>query len=243
MSNERELQERLPGEAGRGPFCPSESQLAAFVEGRLSEEARATVEGHLADCADCLDAVAFLVRTEHLGPSPEVPAHLLDAVRGARDDASRGGRGQAYRWLAAAAGLILVVVSVRFGLIEPAEPPAGDDSGIEAVESEPEARSVRNQLLDRPSPTVLHPAEGQALPRSALTLTWESVDETLEYSVVVMNGAGDPVWEDRTGARSTTIPPDVVLAPGERYYIRVTAHLHSGLDVRAPAVAFEVTKE
>jgi tetratricopeptide (TPR) repeat protein len=42
--------------------CPSEQQLAAYVDGRLGAAERAAVQQHLADCDDCREAVAEAVR-------------------------------------------------------------------------------------------------------------------------------------------------------------------------------------
>ncbi len=147
------------------------------------------------------------------------------------------------KWIAAAAGLILVAVTVRLGLVDRVQTSPGGEAGIETIDRDSEGRSVRSQLLEPAAPSVVHPIDGQALSRSVLTLAWEPVGEALEYSVLVMNAAGDLVWEDRTGAQTTTVPPDVELAPGERFYVRVTAHLRSGLDVKSSAVAFELTSE
>ena len=56
--------------------CPEASTLAAFVEGTLDDKARGAVEHHVADCSECVFAIAQTVR--FLGPS------LPDAVAPAR---------------------------------------------------------------------------------------------------------------------------------------------------------------
>jgi hypothetical protein len=38
--------------------CPSLEEIAAFLQGRLSEERRARVESHIADCPDCYEVFA-----------------------------------------------------------------------------------------------------------------------------------------------------------------------------------------
>jgi len=56
---ERKIRAALRGFAGEPPAtpCPSEEILAAYAEGLLPLGERAPVEGHLAACAVCLDAV------------------------------------------------------------------------------------------------------------------------------------------------------------------------------------------
>ena len=41
--------------------CPSASELAAFVEGKLTDRALALVEAHAADCSECSSAIASAV--------------------------------------------------------------------------------------------------------------------------------------------------------------------------------------
>jgi hypothetical protein len=69
---ERKISAALRGLAGEPPAapCPSEETLAAYAEGLLPPGERAPVEGHLATCAVCLDAV--LLQRQPL------PAELLE---------------------------------------------------------------------------------------------------------------------------------------------------------------------
>ncbi len=67
--------------------------------------------------------------------------------------------------------------------------------------------------------------------------------DALGYAVQVLDSRGDPLWELRTEAASTSVPPEVELAPGDEYYVWVTAQLRSGLRARSPAAAFRVTPE
>jgi len=224
--------------------CPDIERLVAYVEGGLVDSERLELEEHLADCGHCLGQVRFLMRSEDLGPPPEVPVRLLAAVRQPRRPEARRRRAVAPAWLAAAAGLVLVVISVRFGLIGiPTDLSPAAGTGTESVEPEPDGRSVRNHVGAQATPTIAHPRDGQRLSRAALTLAWEPVSEAFEYSVQLMDTQGNLVWEDRTEAVSTTVPPDVVLTPGERYFVWVAAHLRSGLRAKSPAVAFEMALE
>ena len=46
------------------PNCPTEDQFLAYSENRLSSGRRAQLELHFANCADCLETLAFLGRDE-----------------------------------------------------------------------------------------------------------------------------------------------------------------------------------
>src|SRR5262245_30634002 len=57
----------------RDPNCPTEDQVLAYSENRLSAGSRAQLELHFADCSDCLEVLAFLGREarETVAPSTE----------------------------------------------------------------------------------------------------------------------------------------------------------------------------
>jgi hypothetical protein len=230
--------------------CPDAAQLATYVEGRLGEPECERLEDHLADCGFCLGQVRFLVRSAESGPAPAVPARLIESVREPRRwlgiaRPAVGHRGPAWAMLAAAAGLVLVVVTVRFGRIAV---PAGTSPSTgapetESVDTRPTDRAVRNHAAGQSVPTVVQPKPGQRVGRETLTLIWEPVAEALDYSVQLMDGRGNPLWEDRTEALSTTIPSQVELTPGHQYFVWVAAHLRSGLRVKSSAVEFTIELE
>lgn len=65
--------------------CPDEERLTDYLEGRLDAPDRREIESHLAQCADCLDLVVPLLRSE--GPEPvdtpePVTAAAIRAVEG-----------------------------------------------------------------------------------------------------------------------------------------------------------------
>ena len=240
MSEER-LRERLNrlGAEGvdRQPSCPDTERLAAYADGDLSDDERLVLEEHLADCGHCLGQVRFLVRSADLGPAPEVPEHLLDAVREQTKPVWR----RPPAWFAAAAGLVLVVLTVRIGVIDTTSPDG--DAGTEITAPADEPRSVRNHVLGSEVPTVTSPLDGQRVGRGALTIAWQPVAEAFDYSVQLMDAEGNLIWEDRTGAQSTTVPQTVTLEPDGSYFVWVAAHMRSGLRAKSPAVAFEVTND
>ena len=70
----------LPPSSGE---CADAMTLAAYVEGNLSVQEKASVDGHLARCEACRDEVAGLVeRLETIGEAPETAREPREAVAG-----------------------------------------------------------------------------------------------------------------------------------------------------------------
>jgi tetratricopeptide (TPR) repeat protein len=61
--------------------CPNEETLAAFVDGRLNEQARLQVTEHLVDCGDCRDIV-MTASDYGVGAGEAEPAPKAELVRG-----------------------------------------------------------------------------------------------------------------------------------------------------------------
>jgi anti-sigma factor RsiW len=53
--------------------CPSDEDLAAFTDGRVSPDERARIEGHLSRCATCREIVVFAVRMKDTIPDSTPP--------------------------------------------------------------------------------------------------------------------------------------------------------------------------
>jgi hypothetical protein len=51
------------------PNCPNEAAVLAYSENRLSSRNRAQIERHFANCADCLEVLAFLGRETNEAPA------------------------------------------------------------------------------------------------------------------------------------------------------------------------------
>ncbi len=112
----RLLRSKATAPERRGWRCPDEALLAAYVDGGLPGRDRARVESHVADCAACLGQVSFLAH----GQAGSGDAVIARGVARARDlvvAPSGQWRALAWRWGAAAAGIVCVsiVVSLQFG--------------------------------------------------------------------------------------------------------------------------------
>jgi hypothetical protein len=60
---------------------PDEEVLACFLEGRLSDEEKEKLQGHLLKCDACIEKVVLAISTEGL-EAVEVPQELLGRIRG-----------------------------------------------------------------------------------------------------------------------------------------------------------------
>jgi len=217
-----------PGVTPRGPDCPAEDLLVAFVQARLAEEDRARLELHLADCAFCRSQVGFLAREAELGPLPAVPTHLLAAASGERSVADfrfRRFRLAPLALGAAALGAMLVLLPMR----DRAPAPAGETRAPAAAVSG--------------APELLRPREGESVPRTNLLLLWRASPAALGYRIELVDAEGDRVWSGRSEATRLKLPTRVALEPGRAYYVWISAELPSGGLVRSPAVGFRAAPE
>jgi hypothetical protein len=125
------------------PDCPDPERIWDAVAGRLpSEQVRELVD-HTASCPGC--AEAWRLARELIPEAPEEHSRVARPVFG-----TRGG----WRWMAAAAAVVLSVAAVQLWRMSPAGGPPGSfrDAGSEII---------RSLLVD-----------GEALPRTGFLLRW-----------------------------------------------------------------------
>ena len=230
------------GAAGAKPgwSCPDEAALAAYADGRLTGGARESLEGHISDCEFCCGQVGFLARAAELGPPPAVPAPLLAAARGERSWQAFGLRHLTA--LAATAGIVLAVV-----LASPTRDPGSlstDPTSATIRSDDPAlaagARPVRRARSPSSTPSLLRPVEGETVSPAGFAVRWEEVAGALFYTVQLVDRKGDVAWEGRADGTRLVLPPGAPLAPGQRYFVWVLAHLRSGATARSDAVGFGV---
>ena len=72
----RRLRPRQPGKNAK-IGCPEDESLGAYLDGVLSEVARAEIESHLAECRSCLDHFLAAETAARDGPTLPVPPKML----------------------------------------------------------------------------------------------------------------------------------------------------------------------
>lgn len=109
--------------------CPTELDLARFVDGTLPEADRAAMIEHLADCDDCREAVVMAAEAPDLAAGRPVASPAPAAVDAPVESPALPSARPARRygpWAAAAAGLAATVVFA----IQLQRPPASSPEGI-----------------------------------------------------------------------------------------------------------------
>jgi hypothetical protein len=101
-----------------GP-CPTDEELAAFLDGTLTKAERARVIAHLADCESCYEIFAGSVHFLHDSPPVEAGGQVLPFV-----SKREGGGGGIRRWLPAAAAAVVVAGLGYGGYRELSSPPS-----------------------------------------------------------------------------------------------------------------------
>lgn len=191
----------------------SRDELIAWRE-NPSDETRATVVGHLAECARCASTYAELVRTR---PSSEAPKALNPADFVARGRTAGGQSSRVVtRWfvpLAAAAALVIAVVSLRHG-------------------PEPEIPVTRGG-------TILAPKAPLGSVDTAREFSWDGLADT-SYRFELSTAGGDLLHDARVRGTRYQLPQDVQarLKPGVEYQWTVAQLDTRGdtLDVSRPAI-------
>lgn len=100
--------------------CPTDEELAAFLDGTLTKAERARVTAHLADCESCYEIFAGTVHFLEDSSLVEVAAAAVLPFVSKKE----GGGGGIRRWLPAAAAAVLVAGLGYGGYKELSAPPA-----------------------------------------------------------------------------------------------------------------------
>jgi len=234
----------------RGWRCPDETQLAGYVDARLSESDKNRLESHLAECDYCLGQVAALLRLEGAAMPDSVPPALLARARDLVPAPAPPSVWPVARWgaVAAVTACIAVVTAVWIHRQEsetPLPPTPGMQSPAISTPAPPAVappattpREVRTVKPAGPSLQLLAPREGLALPPEARDFRWTRVPASLYYEVRVMSADGDLVWEGRAEGNQARLPENVQLVSGTRYFVSVRAFLPDGKSLTSPVVRF-----
>lgn len=251
----RYLRTRRKTVDGRRWRCLDESQIAAYADGRLGEQKKQRVEAHLADCNFCLDQVAFLARIEKAEVPGSVPGSLLSRARDLVGSRARVTPIPAWGRLATAAAVaclaVAVSVSVRYSRLRtpsapnhPRERSIGTPSGVQPAlpNASPKTGEVRGGT-ESAALTVVFPAPDSAVSRKDLQFRWELVRGALDYDVRLMSAEGNLVWEQRADVNSLSVPANVKLETGKKYYLLIRADLPEGKTAESKVVAFSVAEQ
>ena len=187
--------------------CADDHEVAAYVDGTLSDADRIRLESHFADCERCLKLIGILC---HLRDGTTASAALIAQPQPAVQPTRKKWPGL-LPGLAAAAALVLAFAV----LLDPAQEKA-------AVNSE-EPRATRS-TPGAPALEVLAPAPGAVISAGNLVIRWTPVPGSSYYVVRIVTDTGQLVSEHRVTGTEWSPASDVKLESGREYFVRVDAH-------------------
>src|ERR1051326_8945377 len=229
--------------------CPSDSQIAGYLEHRLKPEEKVRFESHLADCAYCLSTISALVRQRRASEPVKVPAHLY---HGALDTVPvRTGWRLSWKWaLVPALASLVVIISIWRRSPQTERLVASAPVPAVVVEQSPQAvpqiqlptaekPQVRKLATGKPALQMLEPTPNSVWQKQEVRFRWRPVANATYYEVRVVNSEGDSVWKAQGSNPTVQLPPDLSLPPG-KYFVWVRAYLNNDRTVNAAARAFWV---
>jgi anti-sigma factor RsiW len=199
--------------------CPTEQQIAAFVDGGLALEQRRVLERHVDECSACFDLVATLAAyAAH--PVPTVETRLRERALVPR------GRSRAVRWAPAlATAAAVVVVAVWWNAPQQSIPRVNQQSGPSASLSLPDD-AVRSLPGDG-ALVIVAPHDGEQL-RGSQIVRWRSIPKATSYEVQVTTVAGDVVLKRQVAGSDHEARIEISPAGDTAYFVWVAAYLPEG---------------
>jgi hypothetical protein len=229
--------------------CPSDSDVASYLEQSLEPREKQRFEAHLAGCDFCLGMVGELVREQRPLEPVEAPARLVHKAIDALPMKDHAGMSR--RWILVpalasivAAGAVLLrwsergrfVASVQAPTVETVRPP----SAIPQGPAQPtEKEYVRKLSTSGPRLQLLEPRSESVVPRERLRFRWRALANTTYYEIRIVNSEGDLVWHEQAANTTAHLPPDLSLRTG-RYFVWVYAYLNDGRTIKSEAMAFRI---
>jgi Putative zinc-finger len=227
------LRHRPVEDPGRGPACPDDQAIAAYVDGALDNGSRETIDIHLADCDHCLALVGLLSRELSADVGIAVPDGDLDRARGHTHSRGRRDGWRAPQWATAAVVLVAVAALVR--LSQPLGPT--DESVNAAV-----VPTTRTAVPSSSELTVLSPSQGAVVNPGRLTVRWTPVPGSRYYDVRIVTDAGDVVIAQQVTGTEWRPTVQSALQPGAEYFVHVDAFVADDKSVGSEHVAFRFSE-
>lgn len=214
-----EAHERI-GELEEDATCLDDVALAAWVDGSLGPESRASVLSHVSDCPRCRQAAASLVKALRSDPVAaaireterfDVPARALE-------------RRRKYRLGAVAVVIAAVLAGIVF--LRPT------DLEIE----EAAHRETVGGAISLPQP-IAPLGELEAVN----AFTWSPVSGADRYRLTVFDDEGTVVWEAETEDTRLAVPATVRFESGAQFFWKVVARLGFDRWVDSELVSFTIS--
>jgi hypothetical protein len=196
---------------------PDEHDLILYIENRLGEGERKTVEAHIARCEDCAHRFAHIFRLPSIleGTAPvEVDEPTLRDAEGIvrPDRSARASRSTRplpkLRWAFAFAGLIAIAITTYLLVPRPEDP-----------------AQFRSEETEELPGLRLHPPDGATITMANPQFHWSALKESAAYRFSLMENTGVTLWTNDLQDTVQTLPPFIVLQSGKTYLWRVETFL------------------
>jgi len=223
----------------RGWHCPGAEQLAAYIDGTLSDVERPSLGQHLADCRYCLSLVAGVI-SDTSRVTPAIPVWVRKKAQ-----ALPGAKGAKSWWWAwalapAVACLLLVAVLVERPTKRGKMPPTSASIPSELAQTGNASKErTRSMNLQPEELRLLAPPRGGTIGRSELRFVWSAVPNASSYQIRITTTDGGLLWEGRS-EQPHAEPPRTLRLVGKDYFVWVTAYLEDGRELRSAPMQFRV---
>jgi Alkyl sulfatase dimerisation len=84
--------------------------------------------------------------------------------------------------------------------------------------------------------TPLHESSVGQVP----VIRWRAIEHVVHYEVRLLSADGDVLWREQVETDHVTVPSQLALPPGSRYFVLVRAYLVDGKTIDSRAVGFKV---
>jgi hypothetical protein len=192
-----------------------DSELAAFLDGGLSDSERHRVEAHIDICDACRAELVDIGRAV-ARPGKRAKVATVPLSR---------------RWwipAAAAAGIVAILMVPRLATRAPATD--GQTRAARVVDGEGQRR------ID-----PISPADDVTVAASQMTFAWHAVAAADVYRISLLTATGDSLWAKETTDTTATVPATVSLSPGRAYFWHVDA-VANGIVAKTPARRVQVSR-
>ena len=227
--------------------CPSDSQIAGYLEHSLERKEKLRFQAHLADCDFCISAVSTLVRQQRASEPAQVPIHLYrDAIDIVPVNA---GWRMPWKWLLVPALAALVIIAIIWRrspqperLVASAPLPAVAAERLPQAIPQvplgtPEKQYVRKLATRRSALQLLEPAPDSVWEKQQVRFSWRPVANATYYEIRVVNSEGDVMWRGQESETTVQFPGNLSLQSG-KYFVWVRAYLDDGRTIKSNARAF-----
>lgn len=193
---------------------PSESVLAAYLDGGLTARERSETETHLEGCDACRAALADTVGVLDADVAEADAAGVNDGSQ-PRRSATQPPRRNRARWLVAGAALAASIAGITV-----LRSPSSGTRDIESPVRDTRPGASDERIQELPTITPRNDETGVA---GHPTFIWARKEGADHYNFRLLGEDGAAVWSRDVPDTTLVLPPDVAVERGRSYFWQVDA--------------------